>query len=226
MSANPQQVAEPKTLEEALQNMREHVARQLPPAMHARLSAAIDELVLSNPAAGSLRAGQVAPEFTLPDTAGRRFTLSEGLRTGPMIVTFYRGSWCPYCDLTLRAYSKMIPQLRQAGAQLVAISPQRADAAVPNAAEHRQLDFPVLSDAGNRVAREYGLVYSVAAPMRALFADFGLDVPSVNGITSWELPVPATFLVTPDSRIRWAYVESDYRLRAEPQRLLQALANI
>jgi peroxiredoxin len=143
-----------------------------------------------------------------------------------MIVTFYRGSWCPYCDLTLRAYSKMIPQLRQAGAQLVAISPQRADAAVPNAAEHRQLDFPVLSDAGNRVAREYGLVYSVAAPMRALFADFGLDVPSVNGITSWELPVPATFLVTPDSRIRWAYVESDYRLRAEPQRLLQALANI
>jgi peroxiredoxin len=120
----------------------------------------------------------------------------------------------------------MIPQLQRAGAQLIAISPQRADAAVPNAAEHRVLSFPVLTDAGNRVAREYGVVYSVDALMRSLFTDFGLDIPSVNGTDRWELPVPATFLVAADGRIRWTYVRDDYRLRAEPDHILRALREL
>jgi len=226
MSAIPQQAAEPQSLAEALQNLQQQVARQLPADMHTRLSTAIDELVRSNPAARAVRVGQDAPEFTLPDLAGHALTLSEQLRAGPVILTFYRGSWCPYCDLTLRAYSKMVPQLRRVGAQLIAISPQRADAAVPNAVEHRGLDFPLLSDVGNRVARQYGLVYGVDSLMRSLFADFGLDLPSVNGAASWELPVPATFLVTPDTRVRWAYVESDYRRRAEPEHVLRALAEL
>jgi peroxiredoxin len=223
MSDLQPQPAEPQSLAEALRNLRQHVASSLPPDMHARLSTAIDDLVRSQPAPAAASVGQTAPEFSLPDLEGRTVTLSEQLRAGPVVLTFYRGSWCPYCDLTLRAYSRMVPRLQRAGARLIGISPQRAAAVVPNAGEHRALNFPLLSDAGNRVARKYGLVYSVDTLMRSLLADFGLDSASVNGAVDWELPVPATFLVTADARIRWAYVEADYRLRAEPDHILRAL---
>jgi peroxiredoxin len=194
--------------------------------MHSRLSTAIDDLIRSRPGASAVRVGERAPEFTLPSLGGNSVTLSKQLRAGPVVLTFYRGSWCPYCDLTLRAYSKMIPQLHRAGAQLIAISPQRADATAPNAAEHARFDFPVLSDSGNRVAREYGLVYCVDAMMRSVFGDFGLDLSIINGAASRELPVPATFLVKADATIRWAYVEPDYRRRAEPDHILQALSQL
>lgn len=226
MSAMPPHPVEPQSLAEDLQNLRQQVANQLPADIHARLSTAIDDLVRSQPGAEAVRVGQQAPEFSLPDLTGHVVTLSEQLRAGPVVLIFYRGSWCPYCDLALRAYSKMVPRLQRLGARLIAISPQRYDAAVPNAAEHRALNFPVLSDAGNRVARKYGLVYSVDTLMRSVLTGFGLDLASVNGAATWELPVPATFVVAPDARIRWGYLQTDYRLRAEPERIIRALSEL
>jgi peroxiredoxin len=225
MSATRPHPIEPQSLAEDLQNLRQQVASLLSPAIHTRLSTAIDNLVRSRPEAAAVGVGQTAPEFSLLDLAGGTVTLSEQLRAGPVVLTFYRGSWCPYCDLALRAYSKMVPQLHRAGARLIAISPQRYDAAVPNAVEHRALDFLVLSDPDNRVARKYGLVYSVDALMRSVLADFGLDISAVNGAATWDLPVPATFVVAPDGRIRWACVETDYRLRAEPDQIIRALTS-
>jgi len=218
--------AVPWTLSRQIREFQEQLARQLPKELHARLSAAIEGLIESQPAAAALRGRHQAPDFTLRDVSGRPFTLSQEMRGGPVVLTFYRGSWCPYCDLQLRAYSRMIPDLARFGAHLIAISPQRPEAEVANASEHRALGFPILFDPANEVARRYGLIYSVGASMRAVFDSFGLDLAAVNGVERWELPVPATYIVANDGRIRWSHVEVDYRLRAEPAEILQALGGL
>lgn len=211
------------TLSQRVCELQKQLARQLPKDLHARLSAAIDGLIESQPAAAALGVGQQAPDFTLHDLSGQLVILSEEISRGPVVLTFYRGSWCPYCDLQLRAYSRMIPDLTRFGARLIAISPQRPEAEVQNAGEHRALGFPILFDLANEVARRYGLIYSIDAPMRAVFDSFGLDLAAVNGVERWELPVPATYIVARDGRIRWSHVEADYRLLAEPGEILQAL---
>jgi peroxiredoxin len=213
-----------QSLTHDLKHFHEQLARQLPSETYARLAAAIDDLIKSQPAAAAVQVGQLAPDFALPEVAGETVTLSRHTARGPVVLNFYRGSWCPYCDLQLRAYSSMVPELTRLGAQLIAISPQSPSAEVPNAQAHRALGFPLLTDAGNDVARRYGLVYRVDAQMQSILQGFGLDLSAVNGIDRWELPVPATFVISADRRIRWAYLEADYRMRAEPADIVQAVA--
>ena len=209
-----------------LLEFQRQLSEKLPPEMHAQLSAAIERMVATHPGAAALKVGQQAPDFELPSVDGDTVALTDALRRGPVVLTFYRGSWCPYCDLQLRAYARLMPQLRSAGAQLLAVSPQRVEAAVPNAAEHRTLGFPLLTDAGGAVARRYGLVYALDDAMRSVLLGFGLDLSIVNGGASWELPVPATYVVAPNRRIGWAHVEDDYRRRAEPDAILAAVVNL
>jgi peroxiredoxin len=211
------------SLAQELLGFQQQLAKNLPADLMGRLQAAIERMIASRPDAAALRSGQPAPDFTLQRYDGGSFALADALRDGPLVLTFFRGSWCPYCDLQLRAYSKIVPALREQGVQLVAVSPQRADAAVPNAAEHRSLGFPVLVDAGNEVARRYGLVYELDDEMRAVLNGFGLDLAAINGNSAWELPVPATFIIGRDRRIRWAHVDANYHRRAEPADILQAL---
>ena len=212
-----------ESLSQQLRQFQEQLAVQLPQEAHARLCSAIDSLVESHPAAAALRTGSLAPDFSLPALGGGIVTLSRLVLNGPVVLVFYRGSWCPYCDLQLRAYARMLPDLTRLNARLVAISPQRPTVEVPNAAEHRKLGFPILFDSGNVVARSYGLIYSVEELMRTVLSGFGLDLGAINGSEQWELPVPATFVVTDGLQIRWSHVEADYRLRAEPDDILRAL---
>ena len=223
VAASPAASNEPAPLALELLEFQRQLSEKLPPEMHARLSAAIDRMVATHPGAAALKVGQQAPDFELPSVDGGTVALTDELRGGPVVLTFYRGSWCPYCDLQLRAYARLMPQLRSAGARLLAVSPQRVEAAVPNAAEHRALGFPLLTDAGSAVARRYGLVYALDDAMRSVLLGFGLDLSIVNGGASWELPVPATYVVAPDRRIRWAHVEDDYRRRAELDAILGAV---
>ena len=137
-------------------------------------------------------------------------------------MTFYRGAWCPYCDLTLRAYQALLPQIRSLGATLIAISPQTPDGSLTTA-ETKELAFPVLSDTGNGVARQYGLVFRVSTALEATHQAFGIDLARSNGDTSNELPVPGTFIIGRDGRIAFAFVDSDYRVRLEPAELLRQL---
>jgi peroxiredoxin len=211
------------SLAQQLVAFQQQLGKNLPPDVMGRLSAAIERMIESRPGTAALHSGQPAPDFTLQQYGGGSFTLADALRDGPLVLTFYRGSWCPYCDLQLRAYSKILPALREQGVQFAAVSPQSADAAVPNAAEHGSLGFPVLVDAGNAVARRFGLVYDVADDMRAVLNGFGLDLTVVNGSPAWEVPVPATFVIGRDRRIRWAHVDADYRRRAEPADILRAV---
>jgi peroxiredoxin len=161
----------------------------------------------------------------LPDARGGNASLEQLLREGPVALVFYRGQWCPYCDLALRAYQEVLPQIRALGAMLVAISPQTPDASL-STAEKRGLAFPVLSDQGNRVARSYGLVFTVAEGLGRLHQAFGIDLARSNGDASNELPVPGVFVVARGGQIAFAYVEADFRRRLEPAELLRQLERV
>jgi peroxiredoxin len=201
------------------------LARQVPAEMMAHLNAEIAATVRSNPGAQALRAGSTAPTFTLPDVHGNQVSLATLLRNGPVVVAFYRGDWCPYCDLQLKAYQEILPRIRAAGASLVALSPQTPKYC-NTTAEKRSLDFPLLSDASNKVAHSYGLVFKVSDGMLALLRGFGIELSEYNGEPSAELPVPGAFVVARDGRIDFEYVNPDYRERLEPAAILRRLEQL
>jgi peroxiredoxin len=151
--------------------------------------------------------------------------LSEALHSGPVILVFYRGGWRPYCDLQLRAYQSELPTVIQLGARLIAVSPQLPDGSL-STAEKNRLEFDVLSDVGNGVARSFGLVYSLPEELREALRSNGKDLTRINGDESWELPVPATFVIAPDRRVVLAHVDVDYRRRLAPENIIAALRSL
>jgi peroxiredoxin len=180
------------------------------------------KLAESGIAKRALKVGAKAPDFSLPDPRGGAVTLSTLMQKGPIVLTFYRGGWCPFCDLQLRAYQKVLPGIRRLGAELVAISPQTADYALSDV-EKKGLTFPVLTDAGNRVARQYGLVFAMSDVLRRLQEAFGNPIPKFNGDDTWELPMPGTFVLDRGGVMRLAHVDPDYTRRLEPVAILDAL---
>ena len=170
----------------------------------------------------SLKVGQQAPDFDLPDPTGKHIKLSELLKNGPVVLNFYRGEWCPYCNLEIRAFQQMLPEFKATGAQVVAISPELPDSSLTMQEKH-ELSFPVLSDVGNGVATSYGLVFILDAALRPLYKGFGIDIPAHNGDETYALPVPATYVVDTTGTIRYAYANADYTRRAEPADVLAAV---
>ncbi len=169
------------------------------------------------------RAGDRAPEIVLPDAHGQAFKVATLLAKGPVIVTFYRGGWCPYCNLELRAYQAVLPRIAAAGASLVAISPEKPDDTV-STTEKNALTFPVLSDVGQKVAKAFGLVYSFTDELRTVYEGFKLDIPEKNGTPDdWSLPLSATYVIGSDGRIMFADTSVDYRRRTDPLDVLVVL---
>ena len=142
------------------------------------------------------------------------------LNRGPVIVTFYRGGWCPYCNLELRAFQKILPEIKAAGASLVAISPEKPDDTL-STTEKNALDFEVLSDIGQKIGRAFGLVYTFSDELKWAYREFGLDIPGKNGADEWALPISATYVIGQDGKIMYAYSDADYRDRAEPAEVLK-----
>jgi peroxiredoxin len=166
--------------------------------------------------------GAEAPDFTLPDAHGKPVTLSSVVATGPAVVAFYRGGWCPFCDLQLRAYQGVLTDIHALGAELVAISPQTPDYTLSDV-EEKALTFPVLSDVGNRVAREFKLVFTLSEALQKLQTGLGSVLPKFNGDASWELPVAGTFVIDRRRVVRFASVDADWTTRLEPDALLDVL---
>ena len=189
------------------------------------MSKATADLASSGIVDNSLKVGEKAPDFELPDPTGKRVKLSALLANGPVVLNFYRGEWCPYCNLEIRALQQLLPEFQQAGAQVVAISPELPNNSLTMQEKH-ELSFPVLSDVGNGVARDYGLVFSLDASLRPLYQGFGIDIPAHNGDESYDLPVPATYVVDATGTVRYAYANADYTLRAEPAEVLAAVKTL
>ena len=188
------------------------------------LADAIEDVRSSGLANRAKAVGTVAPDFSLLDAFGSSVSLRELLAVGPIVLSFYRGEWCPFCNFELHALQEVLPQIQALGATLVAVSPEKPDFGAI-ATEKHKLTFPVLSDAGNQVARQYGLVYQVSEDQKTMSLNmFQLDIAARNADGSWELPIPATFVIDPNSTIRFAHVDPDYMLgRADPQSILAAL---
>ena len=193
-----------------------------PAELQAVMDQATDDLAASGMAGGFLQAGHVAPDFVLPDVLGNAVALADLRTQGPVVLSFYRGAWCPYCNLEVQLLQQALPDIQALGATLVAISPQTPDNSLSLAEKHG-LVFPVLSDAGNAVARRFGLVFTVPEALRAVYDKLGIDIPAHNGDGSFELPVPGTYVVGRDGTIAFAYANVDYTRRVAVGDILAAL---
>lgn len=211
----------PTALANQIAALEKALASQAPAAVLATFRREIEALARSGIVASGLHEGASAPDFTLPNVYGRPMTLSRLLAEGPVVLTFYRGEWCPYCNLQLLAFQAILSQIRELGATLIAVSPQTPDNSLTTA-EKKGLTFPVLSDSGNQVARSYRLVFSLSETLRAINA----NLPAYNGDDSWELPMPGTFVISPNGTVRLAFVDADWTKRLEPAAILEALRRL
>jgi len=211
-----------QTLAEQARETLDAFMSSLPEDTKEIVGGSFARLLASDTAAEAIDTGDLAPDFSLPDAKGRTLRLAELLERGPVVLSFYRGGWCPFCNLEFRALMDHLPRIRAEGATLVGISPETPDNSLTTAQKHG-LEFEVLSDSGNRTARDYGLVMTVYEEMRPLYLEWGFDIPAANGDESWELPVPATYIIDTERTVRAAFVEKDYTRRMEPADIIRAL---
>jgi peroxiredoxin len=190
----------------------------------AAIDRAVEELKASGMSARALQEGSEAPSFELPDGDGHVWRSQDLLRHGPLVAVFYRGRWCAYCNAQLAALQQIHQRIAFAGGSLVAISPQTVKHSYMTRDMHH-LRFPVLSDAGNLVARQFGLVYTLSPELQAMYESMMTRLPVYNQDPSWDLPVPATYIIRPDGTISYARVEDDWRRRAEPGEILKNLSS-
>lgn len=176
-------------------------------------------------AARAKRAGDLAPDATLPDGAGQPVRLSDVWRKGPLVLVFYRGGWCGYCNLQLRAWHQRSAELARLGATLLAISPQTPDHSM-RTAEDNQLTFTVLSDSNLDAANGFELAFTLPPELVSFYGSVGTDIPVLNGNGLWVLPVPATYVIDEEGLIRFAHIEEDIRRRAEPADVLRVIEGL
>ncbi len=202
-----------------LAEIRHNTRALLSPEHLAPVDRAIAELQQSGIALRTLAVGATAPAFELPDQNGKIVRSAELLRSGPLIVVFYRGRWCPYCVATLEMWQQFLPRVEAAGAHLVAVSPQKPQHTFFTADQHA-LRFPVLSDAGNHVARQFGLAYRLPDYLEQHYRRVFINLQNSNGDVSWELPIPATYVIGRDGIVKFAFADADFSNRAEPEEVL------
>ncbi len=198
----------------------------VPESARELMHRATAELIASGAATKALKVGDKAPAFVLDDPDGAPVSSAELLAKGPLVVSFYRGVWCPYCNMELQALQATLPEIEQRGASLLAISPQKP-ANSRRSQRENELSFPILSDAGNEVAAAFGLRFKLPDYLADLYKTaFKNDLEVVNGDASWTLPIPARFVIGQDGTILYAEVNPDYTRRPEPSELLPALDKV
>lgn len=213
------------TLTQDLANLAAQNADKIPTAAQAVMAQAGADVAQLGIEDRSLKTGDRLPEFTLNNALGNPVAIADLLQQGPLVIAFYRGGWCPYCNLELRALQQALPAIKAEGAQLVAIAPETPDNSL-STQEKNELTFEVLSDVGNQVARELGLVFTLPEALLPIYQSFGIDVAAHNGDENFELPVPATYVVNPQGEIVHHFVNVDYKQREDPENILAVLRQL
>lgn len=211
-----------------------HFRQSLPRELSALIEQGAGEISALDFIERARKVGDVAPEFALPNQRGEKKRLSDYLANGPLVLTFYRGVWCPYCNLQLKEYRDRLNEIEGAGATLVAITPEKPNGLeilVASGAHQDVIDmaiddvpFDVLHDAGSRVAEAFGLVFELPESHRQLLAMMNVDVTALNGDSTFTFPDPATYVIRPSGEIAWACVPNNYRRRAEVAQIIEALS--
>ena len=211
-----------RPLREIFAERKQKIAQYVPAAtleIHARV---IADLRSQGLAANSLAVGDKAPPFTLPDHNGKPVSSDDLLTRGRLVLCFFRGRWGPFCCGQMEAMNQIVPAIQEAGASLVAISPQTVKQSFFMADQHR-LRFPLLSDAGNAVAHQFRLVHRVPDEQQAIYRRAFINLPFTNGDESWELPIPATYILDRDSTVLYRSANEDYTERPEPTEIMERL---
>lgn len=237
------QTTETRTLQEVYADRKELISKYVPAdiqAIHARV---VRELKQSGIAEHALKPGDAAPEFELPDHNGETVRSFDLLERGPLVICFFRGRWCPFCVGQMEAMNEIASHLQQLGASLVGISPQTVHQSYLMADQHK-LRFPLLSDAGNQVARKFRLVYRVPEYQQEVYSRAFTNLPFINGDSNWDLPIPATYVIGAEkgynhrehrgsqseapqkNTILYVSAEPDYTIRPEPTDILRQLAQL
>ncbi|MEB3340344.1 peroxiredoxin-like family protein [Okeania sp.] len=212
-------------LTKSLEQLKTEIEAKLPEEAKEKMNKAVVDLADSGIVDNSLKVGAKVPNFSLPNVTGKTVELNSLLAKNPVIISFYRGGWCPYCNMELRGLQKYLPQITELGAKLIAISPETPDNSL-STTEKNELTFEVLSDAGNQVAKEFGLVFQLPEEVNKIYQSFGIDLAAYNGDESFELPISGTYVVATDGTVIHAFVDPDYKNRLDPEEIINVLKNI
>ena len=197
----------------------------VPAAVHDTFHRATAKLTASGQAERSIKVGDRAPDFTLPDADGNSVSSGSMLEKGPLVVTFYRGVWCPYCNFDLQSIEAAADDIRSTGANIVSISPQTA-ANSRRSQRDNNVSFPILSDKHGKTANAFGIRFQLPDDLKALYTQFGTDLAVINEDPSWTLPMPARYVIGQDGVIAYAEVSPDYTIRPDPSELMPALQRL
>ena len=210
------------SLTQLLKDYADASAAKLPEEAKVIMQNAIEDVETSKITAKALKTGDIFPSFNLPNAKGEVIKSLSLLDNGPLVIAFYRGGWCPYCNIELKALQNALPQIKEKGAQLVAISPESPDNSLTTQ-EKNELSFEVLTDKDNNFARDLSLVYKLPESLIALYNKFGLSLEASQGNANFELPIAATYVIDTNGKIIYDFVQVDYKLRADTSAILEAL---
>jgi peroxiredoxin len=213
------------SLFEQIRELQSEFMKQAPEKVALVMQGATQKLVQSGIEQRCLKVGDKIPPFTLPNATGEMISSETLLAHGPLVIDFYRGGWCPYCNLELKALQDALADIEEQGAQLVAISPNIPDESL-NSIEKHALVYEVLSDIKNNVARQFGLVYVLDERLQGIYKEFGIDIPAMNNDESYEIPIPATYVIDKEGIVVSAFAEADYTKREEPSKVIETLKKI
>ncbi|WP_027394209.1 peroxiredoxin-like family protein [Aquimarina latercula] len=212
------------SLTEQLKARAAQSANKYPETIHKIMNNGISELRNSQLVNRSLKTGDKIPEIKLPNAADKNISIQELLVTKKVVLTFYRGGWCPYCNLELQALQAHQDQFEELGATLVAISPETPDNSL-NTSEKNNLSFEVLSDIDNKIANEFNLIFTLPKDLIEVYKGFGIDLIKSNGNEDHQLPIAATYVIDQDGTITYDFIKEDYKERADPEEIIKHLKN-
>ena len=211
-----------RPLREIYAERKQMIAKYVPAETQAIHARTIIELKHKNLSASVLNTGAKIPEFHVQDHNGKSVSSHDLLAKSRLVICFIRGRWCPFCVAQMEAMNLILPEIKEAGATLIAISPQTMQQSFFMRDQHK-LSFPLLSDSGNKVARQFGLTYRAPEEQQAIYRKAFVNLPFVNGDDSWELPIPATYVVDRDGTVLYASANEDYTERPEPAAIVRIL---
>lgn len=214
-----------KTLEARIAEYEEVKKQKVPSDILAIMAQATEQLKSDEIDNNSLKTDDIAPEFTLANHKGEMRSLYELLDDSVVVLSFYRGGWCPYCNLELNTLQQVLPEIEARRATLIAVSPEQPDKSL-STREKNELAFDVLYDQGNKVADAFGLVFSLPESLRPIYDKFGIDVPGYNGDDTFQLPIPATYIIGQDGKVLYHFVDLDYTKRLEPGLIIEQLSQL
>ncbi len=210
------------SLQQDIKDLQKEMMLSIPADVLTTMQDETVKLIASGIAAQAKNIGDHAPAFNLENSRGERVSMQDFLQQGVLVVNFYRGAWCPYCNLELKAWDHVLPALNKLGANLVSITPNTKEKSSALLQEN-PFAFDILWDCDNQIAKNYGLVFTLSETLRSIYDGFGIHLPEFDGNDRYELPMPATYVIDSDGSILHAFVDADYTKRIDPQDILKLL---